>query len=169
MPPARRALWQMYPWHTTAAVLLAVLLSTGLLIIGLSLPLLHTQQMVFWKSAYSVWAGVIELWRQGEQFLAAVIFFFSIIFPIVKLVVLTGVWFGKLPDEKRARLLHWLGLLGKWSMLDIFIVAILIVLVKLRPVIHVEPRPGVYVFAAAILCSMLTAMLIDHLARRSFR
>ena len=63
-------------------------------------------------------------------------------------------------------ILHWLGLLGKWSMLDVFIVAIMIVLVKLGPLARVEPRSGVYVFAAAIGMSMLTTMYIDHLARQ---
>ncbi len=77
------------------------------------------------------------------------------------------IWFWPLPGERRAAWLHWLGILGKWSMLDVFVVAILIVLVKLGPVARVEPRVGVYVFCAAIACSMLTTMYIDRLARRS--
>jgi len=145
----------------------AIVLSSLLLIIGLSLPLIHTQQMIFWKSSYSVWQGVIELWNHNELILATFLFFFSIVFPIVKLGTLTILWFGKLADEKRAIWLHWLGILGKWSMLDVFIVAILIVLVKLGPLAKIEPRVGVYVFTAAIFCSMLTTMYVDRLARKS--
>ena len=51
---------------------------------------------------------------------------------------------------------------------DVFVVAILIVLVKLGPFVKVEPRAGVYVFAAAIASSMLTTMYIEALAKHSF-
>ena len=138
-----------------------------LLITGLSLPLMHAQQMIFWKSSYSVWAGVVALWHANELALAAILFFFSIVFPVVKLAGLAVIWFLELPQERRTGLLHWLGLLGKWSMLDVFAVAILIVLVKLGPMARVEPRVGVYVFVAAIASSMLTTMYIDRLACRA--
>ena len=147
---------------------MAIALSAILLCIGLSLPLLYSQKL-FWKSTYSVWAGVVALWDQGEHALAAVLFFFSIIFPTIKLIGLAIIWFEKLPEDKRTHLLHWLSLLGKWSMLDVFVVAILIVLVKLGPFVKVEPRVGVYVFSAAILASMLTTMYISALANRSHR
>ncbi len=168
MERTSRSLRDLHPRHALL-VPTAIAISTGLLITGLSLPLLHTQQMVFWKSSYSVWAGVIELWKQNELALALILFFFSIVFPVVKLLGLTLLWFERLPEERRARLLHWLGLLGKWSMLDVFVVAILIVLVKLGPLAKIEPRVGVYVFTAAIGCSMLTTMYVDWLARRSHR
>lgn len=150
----------------------ALLLSIVLLWIGLSLPLLETHQQLLWKkwqSSYSVWAGVVALWHQRDYLLATVLFFFSIVFPLVKLIVLAAIWFVRLADAQRDRLLHWLGLLGKWSMLDVFAVAILIVLVKLGPLARVEPRTGVYFFAAAIVASMLTTMYITRLARSSSR
>ncbi|HAM40938.1 MAG TPA: hypothetical protein DDX89_03735 [Candidatus Omnitrophica bacterium] len=158
------ALSQLYPAHTLA-VSVALLVSTTLLLTGLSLPLLHAQQMIFWKSTYSVWTGVVALWEANELLLATGLLFFSIVFPVVKLAALSVIWFVRLPQAQRARLLHRLELLGKWSMLDVFVVAILIVLVKLGPLAKVEPRAGVYVFAAAIACSMLTTMYVDRLAR----
>ena len=161
-----QSLEDLYPLQT-AVVPAAILFSFCLLLTGLSLPLLYAQQLVFWKSTYSVWTGIVALWQEQERELAALLFFFSIIFPIVKLGALAALWFMRLAAEHRARLLHWLGILGKWSMLDVFVVAILIVLVKLGPLAKVEPRIGVYVFAAAIACSMLTTMHIERLARRS--
>lgn len=166
-PGPGKALRHLHPRHAVP-VPAAIGLSAVLLLIGLSLPLLHTQQL-FWKSSYSVWAGVVELWQQREFWLSAVLFFFSIVFPLVKLTALTVIWFVKLPEPRVARLLHWLGMLGKWSMLDVFVVAILIVLVKLGPLARVEPRIGVYAFAAAIVASMLTAVYVERLARRSLR
>jgi len=47
----------------------ALALSSALLFTGLSLPLLHSQK-IFWKSEYSVWAGVMALWHQNEWLLA---------------------------------------------------------------------------------------------------
>lgn len=162
---ARHALRDLHPRHALL-VSAAILGSTILLCIGLSLPLLYSQKL-FWKNTYSVWEGVVDLWRQNELMLSAVIFFFSIVFPFAKLFGLTVIWFLKLPEESRDRLLHWLGVLGKWSMLDVFVVAILIVLIKLGPFVKVEPRAGVYVFSAAIACSMLTTMYVEALAKRS--
>ncbi len=155
---------ESYPQYTLL-VPAEILISTGLLFIGLSLPLMYAKQM-FWDNTYSVWTGVVALWHQNEILLATVLFFFSIVFPLVKLSGLAVIWFGRLPEGRRALLLHWLGLLGKWSMLDVFIVAIMIVLVKLGPLAKVEPRSGVYIFAAAITCSMLTTMHVERLARR---
>ncbi|MBI4342600.1 MAG: paraquat-inducible protein A [Candidatus Omnitrophica bacterium] len=161
----RTALRDLHPQHTLA-VPGAIVFSAALLLTGLSLPMMHARQM-FWKSHYSVWQGVVELWKQNELALATVLFFFSIVFPLVKLLGLAIIWFWRLRESERARLLHWLEALGKWSMLDVFVVAILIVLVKLGPLAKVEPRVGVYVFAAAILSSMLTTMYVDRLVRAS--
>lgn len=161
-----RALWESTPPPHTLLVPLAIAGSIALLVLGLSLPLLHAQQLIFWKSEYSVWAGVVALWQENELVLAAVLFFFSIVFPIVKLSGLFIIWCWQLADPQRVRLLHWLAMLGKWSMLDVFVVAILIVLVKIGPLAKVEPRQGVYFFTAAIMASMLTTMYVDRLARR---
>jgi len=168
---ARHALRELHPRHTLV-VLLALLCSTVLLCTSLSLPLMDIQKGILWKrwrNSYSVWAGVVDLWKQQEAALSLLVFFFSIVFPFAKLLALTLLWFLRLPESRRQGVLHWLGLLGKWSMLDVFIVAILIVLVRLGPLVNVEPRTGVYVFAAAIAASMLTTMYVDHLARRSLR
>ena len=56
---------------------------------------------------------------------------------------------------------------GHWSMLDVFVVAILIVLVKLGPLAKVQPQQGVYWFAVAIFLSMVTSMYVDSLAQKS--
>lgn len=159
----RDALSQLHPLHTVI-VSTALIVSTWLLMKGLSLPLIYTQKMVFWNSSYSVCEGVVALWKSNEVLLAVVLFFFSIVFPIVKLAALAIIWFMALPEAQRVRLLGWLEVLGKWSMLDVFVVAILIVLVKLGPLVKIEPRDGVYFFCAAIIASMLTTMYVNRVA-----
>jgi paraquat-inducible protein A len=145
---------------------LLILASFVLLLIALSLPLLTVEKMVFWKNDYSVIAGVHGLWQQGQYALAIILFFFSIVFPLFKLATLGFIWFIRLAERKRQAVLRWLGILGKWSMLDVFVVAILIVLVKLGPLAKVQPQRGVYWFAAAIFLSMITSMYVDSLARK---
>lgn len=164
----KHALYELHPQHT-AFVPAALLVCTGLLAAALSLPLMDAQQLIFWKNSFSVWQGVAALWKENEPALAAILFFFSMVFPIVKLAGLIAIWCLRLPQERRNQVLHWLGLLGKWSMLDVFVVAILIVLVKIGPLARVTPRIGIYVFASAIFASMLTTTYIDNLAKQSLR
>lgn len=140
----------------------------ALLIVGLSLPIVTIQKHILFKTVentYSVAAGVKDLAMSGEYVLAGVVFFFSMIFPFAKLLALGWLWSVRLYEEERRWILHWLGNLGKWSMLDVFAVAILVVLAKLRTLTHVEPRIGIFFFGAAIIASMLTTAYVDRLVR----
>ncbi len=159
----KKSLRASYPTRLDVPIL--ILIACALLWQGLTLPLVYVEKMAFWKSSYSVYTGILSLMEQKEYFLSVILFFFSFIFPIVKLFALLYIWFIRLADHQREVILHWLGILGKWSMLDVFVVAILIVLVKLGPLAHVEPRQGVYFFCLAIITSMLTTMRVEHLAR----
>jgi paraquat-inducible protein A len=157
-----KSLRERNPRHIEVPVM--ILSSLVLLLIALSMPLMKMEKMVFWKSEYSVITGARGLWEQGQYALAIILFFFSIVFPLCKLAVLAFVWFIRLAEPKRKTVLHWLGILGKWSMLDVFVVAILIVLVKIGPLAKVEAQRGLYWFAGAILLSMITSMYVESLA-----
>jgi len=137
------------------------------LIVGLSLPFMKVQQMVFWHDAYTLFTSIKGMWSGGHYGLAAVIFFFSIIFPFAKLLALLAVWYRPMPTDRRDRVLHWLSLLGKWSMLDVFVIAVLIVLTQSKGYVNAEAQPGLYVFAAAILLSMAVSLRIEHLAKKT--
>ncbi|MBI4598476.1 MAG: paraquat-inducible protein A [Candidatus Omnitrophica bacterium] len=167
MSGRRLALYQRYP-RSTLVVLPTIILSAVFLFEGLSLPILYSKKL-FWQTSYSVWTGIVSLWEQSELALATIVFFFSMVFPVIKLLALATLWFLKLREEQRSQLLRWLSVLGKWSMLDVFVVAILIVLVKLGPLVTIEPRIGIYFFAGAILCSMLTTMYVERIAKRVSR
>lgn len=167
MPTPKKSLKEFY--HRRHDVALLIMSSFIILLIGLSLPLITVEKTVFWRhwqNNYSVYTGVVELAKQGDILLALVIFFFSIVFPFAKLLSLSLIWFRKLTDEERSITLHWLGILGKWSMLDVFAVAILVVAAKLRGLTEIQPQVGVYVFGLAIILSMLSTVQIDRLARR---
>lgn len=149
---------------------LCLLLGTSItLYYGLSMPLLYLEKLYFWSNDYSVVTGIIGLFEDEEYLLAAVILFFSLVFPVTKLALLAVVWWWPMTHGQRFSVLRWLGFLGKWSMLDVFLVAILVVAAKLGSLASVEPRAGVYVFGFAILLSMLTTFYVERLARRAAR
>jgi paraquat-inducible protein A len=163
----KKSLMNIYPRHVEVPLL--ILASLGTFLVSLTLPLMRIEKKILWKhwqNDYSVITGVKGLWSDNAHALAIILFFFSVVFPFVKLIALSLVWAMRLPEKQRQRLLHWLGILGKWSMLDVMVVAILIVLVKIGPLAKVEAQSGVYVFATAILLSMVATMYIDYLARK---
>jgi paraquat-inducible protein A len=62
--------------------------------------------------------------------------------------------------------INWLERLGRWSMLDVFVVALLIIVVKLRFVAHVEVHSGVYLFTVSVLLTNLVAACVYHMLKR---
>ncbi len=161
------SLRKIYPRHYHVPVL--TVLAACLLYVGISLPILTVKQMMFMKSTFSVVSGIEGLRYEGNYWLAAIIFVFSILFPFFKLLALLGIWFFEMTDDARRRFLGILEALGKWSMLDVFVVAIVIVAVKFGWMTGAKPEVGVYVFAAAVILSMILTEWIGRLARKGLK
>lgn len=164
----KRSLRQAYPKRIEVPIL--ILLASVLLIIGLTTPVLTVQKKIlFWEegNTFSILSGVFSLFRENRYFLATVVIFFSMIFPLRKLLALLIIWTVKLGDSQCKAMLQWLKALGKWSMLDVFVVAILVVAVKLESLANATPQNGIYTFAVAILLSMAMTFYIDRLARKN--
>lgn len=168
-PPMTRtrelALWRRHKGRLD--VPLAFAFASAALYLGLSRPLIVVEKAFFFTNEYSVWKGILSLWRDGELLLAAIVFFFSFVFPIAKLALLVAIWFVPLSPKRRDAWLHQLENLGRWSMLDVFAVAILIVATKLGPLAQVDAQPGVYWFCVAILLSMFATSQVRRLAKRA--
>ncbi len=158
--PATASLSERYPKHIGIPIL--IILSGLLLIGGLAMPLMNVEKMVFWQNDYSVVTGIVGLFQQKEYFLGLILIFFCLIFPVVKITTLWILWVSDFDERTRNNVLEWLGLLGKWSMLDVFVVAILIVAVKLGPMASVTPKIGVYIFCLAIISSLGTTTWIER-------
>ncbi|MBN1945775.1 MAG: paraquat-inducible protein A [Bradymonadales bacterium] len=141
-------------------------LAFAALVTAYALPIMVISKFIFFSDDYTLIGSVLGMWDEEYYFLAAVIFCFSIIFPMAKLSALLLIWYGRYEAKRRAKLLHWLGVLGKWSMLDVFIVAILVVFTQSKTLLGAEPRAGLYVFAGAIILSMVASMLVERHARR---
>jgi len=72
----------------------------------------------------------------------------------------------KVDDPRVRRALHWVEAVGRWSMLDVFVIAILVVVIKLSLISDVEIHAGLYVFIAAVVLSMIAVRRIAVLAHR---
>ena len=138
-----------------------------LLGVGLVAPIITLNKFVLIENTFSVLGGVIELFREGRFFLFIVIAGFSIVLPLLKIAVLIRLLGAK--ENKLVNLdkyLHWMHLYGKWSMLDVFVVAVLVVSVKLGAIASVEMRYGLYAFAAAVVLSMYVTARVVSLTDR---
>jgi len=157
-------------WNEAGRPRLPVALTLGsasLLGVGLSLPVV-TLRKGLTDDSYSVLTGIVDLAHSDEVLLALIVLVFSVVFPVAKLLVLTSILFRPVGEARRGRLLHSLGLLGRWSMLDVFVIAILIGAVRLGMISEAHAERGVYVFGLAILGSMFATVLVERLARVRF-
>jgi len=105
------------------------------------------------------------LFREGEVWLSAILFIFSIIFPALKLIYLLALF--AMPgssDSKRAGNLARLAWLGKWSMLDVLVLALVIFYVKSSGVADAVALPGIYFFAASVILTMITSSQIQKIS-----
>lgn len=128
---------------------------------GLVLPILVIDRPLA-DAEYGILTGIWALLTGGLPLLAIVIFCFSVIFPVAKLAVLAAAL--RAPQRFEAAQLDLLGMLGKWSMLDVYVVVILMGAIQLGVIADVEPRPGLWVFGGSILLAM-TASALMHRAR----
>ncbi|MBP1728908.1 MAG: paraquat-inducible protein [Deltaproteobacteria bacterium] len=114
----------------------------------------------------TIMSGVIYLWHSGSWDLALVVFTASILVPLMKLIALTlllvtvqrrSVW----QPLQRTRLYRIVELVGRWSMLDIYVVAILAALVQIGSLATVNAGPAALAFGAVVVLTMFAAMEFD--------
>lgn len=130
------------------------------LIVGLLAPVMTLKKLVFVTNTFSLGSGLMSLATEGQIVLFILIGLFSVVFPVAKIGLLLFAS-NAVTDSRIKRWLGWLTVFGKWSMLDVFVVAVLLATVKLRMLADVEVHYGLYAFAASVLTTMIAA----HLAK----
>jgi paraquat-inducible protein A len=136
----------------------AILGTVALLAAGLWLPVMTVDRFFVFASRFSILESLEALWNAGEFFLFAAIALFSVVFPLAKLLGLLALWCAADTRDARMRAqVAWVGHLGRWSMLDVFLVAILLVSIRSASVAGVRTELGLYVFGAAVVASILVA------------
>ncbi|MDH4193515.1 MAG: paraquat-inducible protein A [Nitrospirota bacterium] len=116
--------------------------------------------------ADTILSGVKELIHAGMLPIALLVFFASITVPVLKLLTLTFLllsvqYKSQWRPRERTVLYRITELVGRWSMIDIFMISILIALVKLQAVATIEPGAGAISFAAVVIITMFAAMSFD--------
>jgi paraquat-inducible protein A len=118
------------------------------------------------NSSDTILSGVINFWKKGDFLVAGIIFSASIMIPILKMIAL--IWlclaaagFTSASPKNLARLYHVTEFVGRWSMVDVFVVAVLVCLVQLGVISTVTPGPAILSFASVVVLTMFAAMSFD--------
>jgi paraquat-inducible protein A len=155
---SRAALVKAYPragW-TIVAMLAA---SLGFFIAGIFLPFTSVTKLWLFENQVSVYRGLIVLWKAGELFLFLILFVFTILFPFVKINSLLGLWlWPRLEQEQARRMYHFVSNLGKWSMLDVFVMAILVLTVKSSGVANIQVGTGFFLFFVSVMLTQTASL-----------
>jgi paraquat-inducible protein A len=114
----------------------------------------------------TIMSGVVKLWISDLQLVAAVVFIASVAVPVAKLiiiVILTLVVQLRLPLSKQqcTLLYRFIHFIGRWSMLDLFMISILVTLVHMGNIANVESGPAAVAFAAVVVLTLLAANSFD--------
>lgn len=147
----------------------ALLLASFIFYIPANLyPMMYTVSLGK-EEGSTIMGGVFLLWNMGSYPIALVIFLASVVIPLAKMFSLVWLFISarKTADSSTKRAIQHLGLyrmtelIGRWSMIDIFVVAILVALVQLQNLMAIFPGPAALSFAIVVICTMLSAMQFD--------
>ena len=109
--------------------------------------------------------GVLAFWESGSYPVAIIIFSASVIIPIAKIAALIVLCLAvRRPTcnpRRLTRVYRLTEIVGRWSMVDVFVVAILVTLVQLGRLMTIEPGPAALAFAGVVILTMLAAMSFD--------
>lgn len=143
----------------TLIVPVLLILSTLSLAFGMVLPLVLFEKLYFFSETPSLLGIVAYLWTEENRALAAIVGLLSIVFPVVKLIVIafeaTAPVEGGAHEHLFARLLP---LLARWSMVDVMLVALVIFAAKTSGVAEAFTQPGLWFYTASAVMTGLLQM-----------
>jgi len=146
------------------------------LVFGLMAPILmvtiHTKieylgDIVLSFESKGVMGSIAKLWETGDWIVAGVIFIFSVFTPVLKIVSLFFISIF-MEHEFSHRIVKFFKMIGKWSMVDVFVVAIFLVYLTANKgnVSRAEVEVGLYFFLAYVIVSMLVSVSADRMLHR---
>ncbi len=129
------------------------------------LPVMITRSL-FGTQSDTILSGIIFFWLSGSYGIAAIIFVASFLVPLFKLVVLalllvTAQRRSDWRRAERARLYHVIEVIGRWSMLDVFVVALLAGLVRIQGFAEITAGLGIAAFGSVVVLTMLASLSFD--------
>ncbi len=144
----------------------ALLITAAILYIPANLLPIMTVNSLGQGAPSTIMSGVIELVQHGMFPIAAVVFIASILVPTFKLVGIALLLFSvqrhqPLSARQRIIMYRFIEFIGRWSMLDIFVIAILVAVVNFGRLASVEANLGAVAFASVVILTMLAAVTFD--------
>ncbi len=129
------------------------------------LPIMTTEQLGRSMDS-TILGGVVLLWHHGSYPIAAVIFIASVMVPLSKLFALSALCWSVLTGHQgqpreRAVLYRATEFVGRWSMVDVFVVAILVALIQLGGLLVILPGAAALAFSGVVIITMLAAESFD--------
>lgn len=130
------------------------------------LPVMHLGMLGMPAKDTTIFSGVIQLWQENLGILAVIVFTASFVVPILKLAGLAWLLLAAGRQTVRhprrlARVYGVIDAIGRWSMLDVFLVAFLSGAVRFGVLAEVQPRPGIIAFGAVVVLTMLATRRFD--------
>ncbi len=114
----------------------------------------------------TIMQGVVLLWSPTGWPLSIIVLFASVMIPSAKILALLylvySVKTGSLKNnQQRVKLYRMVEIIGRWSMVDVFVDTFTVALIQLQPLMSVEPGPGLLFFAAVVVLTMLAVESFD--------
>lgn len=128
-------------------------------------PIMNTTTLGQVES-HTIAEGVVTFWKAGDYPIALVIFVASIMIPVAKMIAISWLcWFStgsrKANQRQLTRVYRVTELIGKWSMIDVFVVTLMVALVQMGSLMSISPGPAAITFAAVVVFTMLSAHALD--------
>ena len=147
-------------------VTIALLITSFLLYIPSSFyPIMYTTYLGE-TSANTILGGVITLWEHGSYPIAIIIFIASVLVPVVKIVALGWLSYSVKTNriyylKKNHKMFRLTEFIGRWSMVDIFVVTVLVAMIQMGNIMSILPGEASIAFAAMVVTTMLAAFSFD--------
>ena len=130
------------------------------------LPVMTTAPFLGKEQQDTILSGIIYFWNSGSWVLALIVFTASFLVPLFKLTVVTLLLISVHGHSKRhpllrARLYRLVAVIGRWSMLDVFVVTLMTGLIQIKGFATVHPGRGIAAFAAVVVLTMLASISFD--------
>ncbi|MEP6808946.1 MAG: paraquat-inducible protein A [Chthoniobacterales bacterium] len=127
------------------------------------LPVLRMESF-YGDQQNTIIGGVIQFWQEADYPVAIIIFVASVMIPVLKIIAIIALCLASRSGRRprgMTRLYRMTEFVGRWSMVDIFVVAILVAVVQLGSTISIHPGPGALSFAAVVILTMFAAISFD--------
>lgn len=130
------------------------------------MPIMMVEQLGGGSENSTILGGVVTFWQMEAYPVAITIFVASVVIPILKILALfwlcaaAGGWVPI--DGRRLTKIYWLTeVVGRWSMVDVFVVAVMVALIQLGNLMAIYPGPAALAFGAVVVLTMLAAMAFE--------